>query len=141
MATQDHIHLQKQDDRPWAVDGVPDNTYSVVFPKAGYKPKVYTLTEVALDGTVHLHQLVDSGSVSVIRHDNYSPQLNVSAAELAQLIDDLGKKVDFVPNDHNAVGIDSSAYIIEMVMSELKLEEMDPGLCNYLVTVELEALG
>lgn len=140
MPTQDHIHLQKQDDRPWATDGVPDNTYHVVFGKMNRLPKVYVQTEIALDGTVHLHQLVSSGAGSVIRHENYKPQLNVSSGELSQLILDLGKKVDFVPIVHNDAGSDSSSYIVEMVLSDVKIEEMDPGLCNYLVTVNLEAL-
>jgi hypothetical protein len=141
MPVQDHIHLQGQDDRPWATDDAPDNTYSVVYPKMRRETRVWVETEEALDGTVHVHQLVDDGG-NVVRRDAYRHTLMVTDTELVELLADHGKKCDYVPNMHPDSGESCSGYVEEVLFSsDVKLLEVDPMLKYYYVTIRLEPLG
>lgn len=139
MPTQGHIHLETIDNRPWTTDGAPDNTYWVIYQSMGQKPLAWVEKEIALDGTVHVWQLVDD-SGDIIQRDDFSSVLLVPEADFPTLKAEVGKKVDFVPPIHPNGGEDHSDYVVEMLLSKMKVEEVDPMLTYYRVTVELEAL-
>lgn len=139
MPVQNHVHLQGTDDQPWSTDGAPDNTYKVIFKQLGEKPAVWAATEIALDGTVHVHQLVDSVG-DVIQRDYYNTTLLVDDTEYAELKTDVGKKVDWVPPVHPDVGSDHASYVTEMLFVEItQVQEVDPMLNYYKVKIKLEA--
>lgn len=141
VGTQDHIHLQGTDDRPWgAPELVPAEIYDVAA--AGYArvPRVYVAIEEALDGTPHVHRLAVAG-VPVQRED-FTHALLMTHADLVQLLADVGKNVDFVDSYHPDDGEDASAYIDEKVLSAVAdIRNLDPMLTYYTVQIILEDVG
>ena len=138
--TQAHIHLQGTDDKGtgWpSPEYVPTNTYKVVALGYQRRPQVFVATERALDGTLHIHRLQSAGSPEQAL--NYTHVLKVSHSELTELLTEVGKTVDFVDNYHNDDGEDSSSFVREMVLVEVRqIRPMIQDLSYYTVQVVLE---
>lgn len=137
MPVQDHIHLETIDNQPWTTDNAPDNTYKVSFGDYNQKPTAWTEIDIALNATVHVHQLKDD-SGDVVQRDYFSPTLILTDTEYDTLKGEVGKKVDFVPIVSPDAGSDHSAYVTEMLLTKMRVRELDPMLNYYKVTVDLE---
>jgi len=141
VATQDHVHLQGTDDRPWGVpEGTPTNKYNVAAVGYARIPRVYVALEEALDGTVHVHRLASGGTP--VQREDFTHALITTHAELTTLLTEIGKNVDFVDSFHADDGEDATAHIDEKVFSGIAdIRPFDPMLTWYTVQIILEDVG
>ena len=141
VGTQNHIHLRRTSDRPWGSEGAPSYKYSVIA-QGGYtrRPRPFIALDRALDGTPHVHRLVNTDDTPVVIND-MGHTLLVTSEELTTLMESLGYVVDYVDNVHPDDGEDHSDYVHLKLFTAIKsLTPFDPMLGWYAVQLQLDDL-
>lgn len=133
--TQNHVHLQGTNDRPWgAPENAPTNKYKVT--QYVRQPRAAVLVEYALDNTAHVHRRTSGGNPLLF--ENLGHTLKVTHTELTELLTDLGRNVDFVDSYHPDDGEDHAAYVQEKVLVEVAIRNVTYDLSCYVVQITLE---
>jgi hypothetical protein len=116
---------------------LPTNTYRVLASGLDRKPKVALSTERSLNGTLHVHRIMD-GSVP-LQHDDRIYTLLLGQSEVSQLLADLGKTMYFMPHIRDeAVPLTYRKVVVFKAILELRNLEDDPMLTYFRCTIELE---
>lgn len=138
---QNHIHLSPNMGE--VPENAPNRKWSILAGSRREIPRVFAAYDESINGSLQIHVLTnDDGPV---RKKDMKLRVRITATESQtiwerrdELIDMLGTEVYFVDSPHVVDGLDHTAYVRNMVLSQIgEIPDIEPALIRFEIDIYL----